>query len=405
MRRTICLTLALGLFASGLTQVPTYWRGPFANGTYPPPANGLLEEWPPEGPDILWSYEDLEQGFSSAAVSGGSLFTSGMIGEEGYLFKFDLSGNLLWKKKYGPEFTQSWYGTRGTPVIDGDKVYLESGMGLLVCMNAADGSLVWSKDLFSDFDGRNITWGVNETPVVDGDIIYATPGGRINNIVALNRHTGALIWSSKGLSEQSAYCTPLLVDHYGRKILVTHTASHLIALDAKTGRLLWSQPQTNQWSVHANTPIYHDGSLFYFSGYGQGGGLLKLSRDGESASQVWFRKDVDSRIGGAVLVDGFLYLSGDQHREWKCVDWETGEERYTSASVGKGVVISSDGLLYCYSERGELALVKANPSGFDVLSRTTVQLGSAQHWAHPMIHDGVLYLRHGKALIAYAIGK
>lgn len=352
---------------------------------------------------MLWKYEQLGQGHSSAVIQGGFLYTSGMTSGKGYLFKFKLDGTLVWKKEYGPEFTQSFYGTRGTPVIAGDRIYLESGLGKLVCLEAASGKILWSKELFRDFDGKNIQWGVNETPVVDGDIIYATPGGSQHNVVALNRHTGDLVWKSRGKGQLSAYCTPLLFEHNGRKILATHSSSQFFGLDAKTGKLLWSQHQPNEWSVHANTPIYHEGSLFYFSGYGQGGSLLKLSDDGSSVKKVWSNNQFDSRMGGAVLVDGYLYGSGDRSRLWRCLDWETGKEQYSSDLIAKGNVIYADGMLYCYSERGELALVEATPEEFRVVSQSRVAFGSEQHWAHTMIHMGVLYVRHGKALIAYKV--
>ena len=293
-------------------------------------------------------------------------------------------------------------GIEGSDTV-GEKIYLESGHGKLVCFNNSDGKILWSKNLFKDFDGKNIQWGVNETPVIDGDIIYVTPGGRKYNVVALDRHTGKLIWTSPGKRELSAYCTPVLFEHNGRKILATHTASHLIGLDAATGKMLWSQSQPNEWSVHPNTPLYHNGELYYFSGYGQGGGMLKLSADGNSVSQKWRNRTIDSRMGGAILLDGYIYASGDNNREWRCLEWETGKEMYASATIAKGTLIYADGMLYCYSERGELALVKADPSGFQIVSKTRVMLGSEQHWAHPMIHDGVLYVRHGKALIAYKV--
>ena len=401
MNRLICVLLVTCTGTGIMAQLPTRWRGTTGDGIYR--ESGLLKEWPANGPEILWSFKELGQGHSSAIVDGGFIYTSGMIGGTGYLFKFGMDGSLVYRKPYGPEFTESWYGTRGTPVIVGDRVYLASGHGKLVCFSSGTGKILWSKDLFRDFDGKNIQWGFNETPVVDGDLIYVTPGGRNNNVVALDRFTGDLVWSSRGLGELSAYCTPLLFEHNGRKILATHTASHLRGLDAATGKLLWSRHQPNQWSVHANTPLYHEGALFYFSGYGQGGGLLKLNDDGSSVTPGWFMKELDSRMGGAVLVDGHLYSSGDNSREWRCVEWTTGKEKYASSEVGKGVVIFADGMLYCYSDRGELALVEATPDGFNVLSKTRVTLGSEQHWAHPMIHDGVLYVRHGQALIAYKV--
>ncbi|MEN8228787.1 MAG: PQQ-binding-like beta-propeller repeat protein [Bacteroidota bacterium] len=382
-------------------QEPTRWRGPSGDGIYP--ETGLLKQWPAAGPEILWSFEQLGQGHSSAVVSNGFVFTSGMIDGTGYLFKFELDGTLVYKKPYGPEYTKSWYGTRGSPVIVGEKIYLESGLGKLVCFNNSDGKILWSKELFKEFGGANIEWGVNETPVVDGELIYVTPGGKRNNVVALDRHTGKLIWNSPGKGELSAYCTPLLFEHNGRKILATHTASHVIGLDAASGKLLWSHHQPNKYSIHPNTPLYHNGELYYFSGYGRGGGKLKLSADGNSVSQEWRNMTIDSRMGGAVLLEGYIYASGDMNREWRCLEWNTGKEMYASTAIGKGAVIYAEGMLYCYSERGELALVKADPSGFQVVSKTKVTLGSEQHWAHPMIHDGVLYVRHGQALIAYKV--
>lgn len=384
-----------------MAQEPTRWRGEQENGIYN--ETGLLKSWPETGPEIIWSYQGLGQGHSSPVSDGGFLYTSGMLDETGYLFKFDLSGKLISKFAYAPEFTESFYGTRSTPVIVGNLVYLLSGRGKLVCMDHTTGKIIWSKDLTKDFDGKVISWGYNETVVVDGDKLYCTPGGKVNNIVALNRFNGELIWSCRGKGELSAYCTPLLFVHNGRKILATHTASHLIGVDAENGTFLWSQPQPNEFSVHANTPLYSKGELFYFSGYGQGAGKLKISQDGNSISQVWSDKQFDSRIGGAVLVEGYIYGSGDYSRTWQCIDWETGKTTYESSELAKGAVIYADGMLYCYSERGELGLVKADPNGFRVISNTKVKLGTEQHWAHPMIHEGVLYLRHGNVLIAYRI--
>jgi hypothetical protein len=108
-------------------------------------------------------------------------------------------------------------------------------------------------------------------------------------------------------------------------------------------------------------------------------------------------------MGGMVYLNGFLYGSGDNNREWRCVDWKTGAEKYAAKDIGKGVTIAADGMLYCYSDRGELALVEANPAGFKVVSQTKVELGSDQHWSHPVIDSGILYLRHGNVLIAYKI--
>lgn len=224
-------------------------------------------------------------------------------------------------------------------------------------------------------------------------------------MVALNRFTGEKIWSCAGLGELSAYCTPLLIKLPARDLLVTMMASHILGIDAKTGEMLWNYEQTNRWSVHANTPVYHDGSLFCFSGYGQGGVMLKLSEDGTSVTKKWFSKDYDSRMGGVVRIDGYLYGSGDATPEWMCIDWNTGETIYKSDIVDKGVIIAAGDKLFGYSGKGVLFMAEVNPNEFKLISQTKVELGTAQHWAHPVINDGVLYLRHGNALVAYKISK
>lgn len=389
------------LISPSIAQEATHWRGPSADGIYP--ETGLLKQWPAGEPEILWSFDELGQGHSSPVASGNHIYITGMIDNAGYLFKFTKSGELVYKKEYGPEFTASYYGPRGSPVIVGDKIYLVSAYGTLYCIFERLGSPIWTVDMVSKYGGSVITWGYNETPVIDEDVVYCTPGGKKNSVIALNRHDGSLIWSCEGEKELSAYCTPLLFTHNGRKILTTHTSSHLLGIDAKTGELLWTQSQPNKYSVHANTPLYSDGGLFYFSGYGQGSGKLQLNQDGTQVTKAWENNSMDSRMGGAVVVNGYIYGSGDFKREWKCIDWKTGKNTWESSELAKGAVIYADGMLYCYTEKGELAILKANPEKFEMKGNTKVTMGSEQHWAHPMISDGVLYVRHGKALIAYNI--
>ena len=401
IKRTL-LFLGLSIFftANLIAQEPTAWRGG-NNGLYN--ETGLLKSWPEAGPEILWSYEGLGEGHSSPVVANDKIYISTMIDGEGYVFVFSQDGKLLWKVNYGEEFTESYPGARSSVVVAGDLMYVYSGHGDLICMDSGNGDLKWKKNAFEDFDGENIRWGVTETVVIDGDLVYLTPGGKKNNVVALNRFNGDLVWTSAGKGELSAYCTPLLVELPARKLLVTHTANHIIGLDAKTGELLWDYPHTNRWSVHPNTPIFYKGDLFCFSGYGQGGVKLNLSEDGSSVTKDWTKTELDSRMGGTVVVDGYLYGSGDNAREWRCVNWETGEETYAAKDIAKGVTIYADGMLYCYSERGELALVKADPKAFEVVSETKVELGTNQHWAHPVINNGRLLVHHGDALIAYKI--
>lgn len=402
IHKRVLIILISGIIFGCQTQEPTHWMGPSGNGHYS--ETGLLKEWPADGPEILWTFDSLGIGFSSAVIQNGYLFTTGMTDSTGYLYKLNLQGDLVYKVPYGTEWTGSYKGTRGSPTVVGNKIYLVSGRGKLICFSNKDGAILWSKEYFTDFDGENIMWGINESPVVDGNVLYATPGGTKYNVVALDRHSGDLIWSCKGEGEVSAYCTPLLIKHNGRKMLVTYTAAHLLGIDAVSGELLWSVNVPCEWSVHATTPLYRDGEIFYPTGLDLGGGKLKLSEDGNSVSVLWENKAIDFR-STAILLEGILYESfRDMKRlTWRCLDWDTGRELFVSRELGSGRSVYADGMLYLHTHRGELALVEPDPEEFRVVSQTKITHGSGLHQAQPMMHNGILYVRHGNAMIAYKV--
>ena len=278
-----------------------------------------------------------------------------------------------------------------------------SSYGKLYCMNADDGNVIWNVDLFTDYDGRNIKWGVTENLLIDGNTLFVTPGGIKANILALNKDTGKLIWESAGKEELSAYCSPDIIEFNDLKIYVTQTASSILGLNASTGELLWTYPHPNKWSVQANTPIYKDGKLYYFSGYGKGGVMLQLSDNGNAVTKIWENTSLDSKMGGAVLLDGSIYGSGDANKKWFCVDWETGEDLYSSTMLKVGNIIYADGLLYCYGDGGNIGIVDPLTNDFNLISSFEVPYGEKYHWAHLVINDKKLYVRHGTSLMVYDI--
>jgi outer membrane protein assembly factor BamB len=397
---SIVVIALLFFYSTARSQKSTVWRGP-NQGIYN--ESGLLTTWPAKGPEILWSFDQLGEGYSSPAFAKDRIYLSGMEGSTGYIYCLSNVGRLLWKSSYGNEFSSSYPGSRATPVIAEDLVYMLSGTGDLACLNADNGRLVWNQNIVDKYNGRVIQWGLNETVVIHNNKLICTPGGRTHNIIALDKSDGSLIWTSKAEGEESAYCTPLLAKVGSRDLLVTHTADHVVGLDANSGEFLWSYPHTNRWSVHPNTPLFYNNQLFCFSGYGKGGSLLQLNADGGKVSKVWSADDMDSRMGGAVVMDGKIYGSGDNNREWQCIDWQTGKVEYSTRDIGNGVIIAANGLLYWYSQRGELALVRPTDNAFKIISETRVRQGSGQHWAHPVINDGRLFVRHGNSLIVYNI--
>ncbi len=379
------------------------WRGLNRDGKYPD--KNLLQKWPDQGPVLLWQIDNIGQGHSSVAVANDHIFVTGMVKKEGILHCFDLDGQLLWKSSCGPEWSKSYPGSRSTPTVVGNDLYLVSGTGRVVCFYALTGKQRWAVEMFEQFPAENIEWGIAESPLVDGNRVICTPGGSSVNIVALNRFTGETVWISKGNGDPSAYCTPILVEHNGTRLIVTMTAESILGVDAENGKVYWRVPQRQEYNIHANTPLYYEGKIFCISGSENSSGavVLQLSTDGKKVKEVWRNKKVDNLIGGVVLHEGYLYGSRYEKDEWFCVDWRSGSIQYISEMFGRGAIIYADGMFYCYSERGMLGLIKADAKNFEVISSIKIKNGRGPHWAHPVIAQGRLYIRHGGSLLVFDI--
>lgn len=397
------LTLASWLSTSTVAQVNAQWRGHGRDGIYN--ETGLLKSWPVNGPALLWHYDSLGEGHSSAAVTSDRIYTAGIQGGIGFLYCFDFSGKLVWKVPYGEEWTESWPGVRSTPVIFNGKIYQYSGFGKLICRSATNGAFIWSVDVLRDYGAPNIKWGVTENLLIDDNKLFCTAGGPQANVIALDPETGRLIWKSSGKGEESAYGSPAMIKLAGRHLLAVQTASSILGIDAATGNLLWSHDQPNKYSVHANTPLYHDGYLYCVSGYGKGGVMLKVSDDGNSVQEVWRNTSIDNRMGGFVLVNGKIFGSDDAGKAWYCLDWKTGTNMFSEKITGRGNIIYADGMLYLYGDNGEIVLAEPLANSFKKVSAFMVPFGADQHWAHLVIGHGRLFVRHGSSMMVYDLRK
>ena len=398
----LLITIILSIFCLDIgAQDISQWRGTNRDGIYY--ETGLLKKWPVGGPKLLWHFDELGEGHTSAAVTSKGVFTTGMINGTGYIFAFDLQGKLLWKNEYGTEWTESHSGVRSTPLVIKDKLYFLSAFGKLFCMNCSDGKTVWTADLVKQYDARNITWGITENLLFDGNVLYCTPGGRDAAVVALDINTGKQVWKSKGNGERSAYCSPIIIKLQNRKILATIMEYSICGFDASNGQLLWKSEFKMDPDVHPNTPVYKDGYLFCTSGYGLGSVMLKLSGDGSSVTEVWKNASCDPKIGGVVVLNGRIYGTGDRNRKFFCLDWQTGKEIFSIRDLAPANIIANDGLLYVYSESGKISLVEPKADGFNIISSFPVPLGTGTHWAHLVINNKRLYVRHGSSLMVYDI--
>jgi outer membrane protein assembly factor BamB len=291
--------------------------------------------------------------------------------------------------------------------VDGDRVYVESHYGDVVCFETADGKEVWRKNLLKDFNGEQITWAFSESPLVDGDKVIVTPGGRGGTVVALNKRTGETVWRTKDWTDAPAYTGAIVAEVGGIRQYIQTSERTLAGIAADSGKVLWKTPRKGRTAV-IPSPIYHDGYVYVTTGYGQGCQLFKITEAGGtfSAKLVYGNTVMVNHHGGVVLVDGKVYGHSEQGG-WTCQDFKTGEADWQEPrKFGKGSVIYADGHLYLRQEGGPgtIALVEATPKGYTEVSRFNPPDRSRnQAWPHPAIANGKLYIRDQDVLLCYDI--
>jgi len=349
MKRRLALALILsipGILAQAADS--PQFRGPERTGVFP--ETGLLKSWPETGPPVAWIAKGLGRGYSSVSVANESLYVTGMLDEDqGYLFVLNTGGAIERRFPYGKEtLDKQAPGVRSTPTIDGDRLYLLSALGVVYCIDPGEQKTRWEVNILERFKAENNQWNLAESLLVDGDRVICTPGGPDAGVAALNKMTGETIWTTKGLSDMASYCSPIIVNHKGRRILLTETAKLVVGIDADTGNLLWTHDHPTDYDIHAVTPLYKDGLVYFTGGYGSGGGALELSPDGSAITVKWTDKSLDCQHDGVVLVDGYLYGTGHKTSELMCLEMATGKVMWRTKEVRQGVVVYADGMLYVY---------------------------------------------------------
>ena len=366
---------------------------------------GLMQSWPENGPALIWHYDGLGRGYSSPTIDNDKMFVTGCHDGTGYLYVLSLDGQLLHQIKYGPEWDlDSYVGSRSAVMHDDGKLYIMSGLTELLCYEIQSLKLLWKKNFIKEYGAKNTAHGWNGPPLIVGEKLIIAPGGPKYHVVALHKSTGQLIWSTEGATpnDMSGYATSIYVGDRQVPQVVAMMSDHIIGIAVSNGHLLWSYGHTNRFREHPNTPEYSNGMVLGMSDYGKGSVMLRLTNGGRSVEKVWENTDLCHKTGNTMKIGDYVYGSGER-QNWFCVEWQTGKTKYGDQRIGVGTVIAADGMLYCYSEKGEMALVKPNPEKFEVISQFNVTLGTDQHWAHPVIFKGILYIRHGNSLMAYQI--
>ena len=395
--------VALSAFGADWPQ----WRGDSRRDHSPD--KGLLAQWPQEGPKQVWSFNNAGSGYAGFAIAKDSLFTMGLRDGMEFLIAVNAStGKELWSSSAGQKYPNGWGdGPRMTPTVDGDRVFAIGGQGLLICVEAKNGKLIWSKNLVTDLGGQLQDWGYTESPLVVGDIVICTPGGPQGTLAGLDKSSGAVRWRTSGLTDKAQYSSPILIQHEGQPQVVQLVMNRFFGVSPKDGSVLWKKDFPGRVAV-IPTPIYEDGIVYVTAGYGVGCEAVRLGTN-NSIAPLYSNKVMKNHHGGVVCVDGYLYGHSDG-AGWVCQELKTGKEIWSHKGFGKGSVTYADGKLICLDERnGDVALVEASTQGWKELSRFKLAPLSSKRspqggiWPHPVVVNGRLYLRDQELLHCFNV--
>ena len=389
------------------------WRGPNRDGISA--EQGLLQQWPQEGPKLVWKVTDVGSGYSTPAVVGDRFY---LLANEGLENEFVAAhsvsdGKRLWTARLGnvgnPTQNPKFPAARSTPTVEGGFLYALGSDGDLASVELATGKVRWRKSLRSDFGGKPGIWAYAESPLLDGDTLVCTPGGSEATLLALNKNSGEVLWKcALPEGDASAYASALVVETGGVRQYVQMLEQGLVGVEAKTGRFLWRFGRlVSKYKANIPTPVASDG-IVYAGSAGTGGGAVKLqAKDGGvTAEPLYFESKLPTAIGGAIKVGDYLY--GTTAQAMMCVDFKTGAVKWQERALGAASLCLAGGRLYLHGENGEVALVEASPEGYREYGRFTPPEPPAhpnsmeKAWAYPVVANGKLYIRDHGCLWCYA---
>ena len=365
---------------------------------------GLLDTWPDEGPLQLWVGTGLGEGYSAVSIVGDLIYSMGNRDGGEFIVAIDRSsGDVVWTLRNGDEYHDgTGNGPRGTPAVIDGRVYALGGNGDLTCCKADTGDKIWHRNILSDFQGSNITWGISESVLVDDGKVICTPGGNKGTVVALNATTGASEWVSQvPESPRAAYASPVIATVGNTKQYIVFSSKGLVGIQANDGKPLWGQNLSSNGTANCATPLVVGKWVYSSSDYGTGAELIEISSRGRKVTSrvVYHNKNMKNHHGGMVHIDGHVY--GSNSDVLTCINLKTGKPTWRQRSM-KGSVVYADGKIVFRNEKGPVVLLEGNPQSYQELGRFNQPERSGKPaWSHPVIAGGRLYLRDQDKLLVY----
>jgi outer membrane protein assembly factor BamB len=437
MRTLLFVSLAI-VGCSGQSAEPAQEKKPSGNsgksgsdwpcflgplGTSVSTEKGIISPWPKEGLKIVWHMKT-GTGYGAPSISKGKLFLFDRHGKNARLTCMNrTTGEFIWKFEYPSDYKDKYSynnGPRCCPVIDEDRVYIFGAEGMLHCVKAEDGKLIWKVDTRTEFNVIQNFFGVGSTPVVEGDLLIVQVGGSPEGsnardfaelkgngsaVVAFDKMNGKVKY--KISNELASYAGPVFATIKGRRWGFVFARGGLVAFEPKTGKIDFHFPWRAEdfESVNAANPVVIDDKVFITETYGPGSALLKVKPGGYDI--VWDeakkdKKSMQCHWMTPIVHDGYLYGCSGRHEtaHLRCIELATGKVMWSRPRLGRTSLLMVDGHFVCLSEEGPLLLLKVNPQKFDLVSHMEVILPGEKEpflerpcWAAPILSHGLMYIR------------
>lgn len=403
------------------------WRGKGRGGQWN--ETGILDKFDPAGLKVRWR-TPIRAGFSGPAVAAGRVYVTDYERRTERLLCLDeKTGKVLWTLEWPATYTGISYGTgpRATPTVDGDRVFVVGGSGILSAVEARTGKLIWRRDFVREFGTQIPVWGIAGAPIVDGERLIAIVGGQPDaKLIAFDKRTGKELWRALPSDSEPGYAQPFITEAGGLRQLIVWHPTALSSLDPKTGKVNWEQPFRVNLGMTLATPVV-SGTKLLVSSFYNGSMLMELA--GRTATMLWKGKSSSEistdglhAVVNTPVIDGDHIYGICSYGQFRCLNLKTGERVWETLEVTRekarwasGFIVRNGDRYFANNDRGELIIAKLSPTGYQEISRTalikpTTNPGNrrelkAVNWTHPAYANRHVFVRNDEEILCASLEK
>jgi len=427
-----CAVAGASLLAARADDWPQ-WMGPRRDNVWR--EEGIVERFPAGGPKVAWRVA-VAGGYAGPAVADGRVFVADFVpdadlpgdnferetarGTERVLAFDSATGKELWRHEYPVAYTISYpAGPRCTPTVDGGRVYTLGAEGDLLCLDVADGRVVWAKDLKKDYETKAALWGWAGHPLVDGERLVVVAGTAKAHVVALDKATGKELWRA-GTAPEQGYSPPTIIEAAGRRQLVLMKPDGMYAVDPESGAPLWETPYNADNGSIIMAPV-RVGEWLYVGGFQEKNLLVKLAADAPGVEPVWRNKakhGISAVNVQPFAADGIVY-GFHENGELRAMRVPEGEFAWRGGGPlpgrpqgsGTAFITRHRDRFFLFTETGDLVIARLTPRGYEEVSRahllepTNTAFGRPVVWCAPAYANRAILVRNDAEVIRVSLAE